>query len=213
MYRRGLAMAYRRRMYGRSRTRVAAGARVIVILMIITIITVMSGLYYHRAHPQIGTVVDSYRGVAVYYNGQNIERSHGQNYSPDGYCYGQKWQCVEFAKRYYYIALQHRMPDAFGNANDFWDERVAAGKLNHRRGLLQYRNGGEIRPQVDDLLVFTNGPYGHVAVICEVGEDSIVVVQQNVQGHTRQSLTLTQRDGHYYIGDSWQPAGWLRLEK
>ena len=197
----------------RSRATMAAGIRVLLVISVIMLITLLSGLYYRHNHPAIGQAIDEYHGVIVYYNGGQIDRSHGPHYSPDGYYYGQKWQCVEFVKRFYFDALHHPMPDTFGNAHDFWDEKVAAGQWNYRRGLLQYRNGGEFPPQVDDLLVFTNGNYGHVALISKVEANQIQVVQQNVAGHSRQRLAYSQRSGRYYVGDGHQPAGWLRLEQ
>ena len=209
--RRRLLKPHRRLRTGSAR--VAAGIRVLVLITVIMLITITFGLYYRQQHPAIGEMVDEYHGVAVYHNGDQLDRSQGQYYSPDGYYYGQKWQCVEFAKRYYFQALHHRMPDVFGHARDFWDARVPAGQLNYRRGLLQYRNGGDVPPQVDDLLVFTYGDYGHVAVISKVGKDEIEVVQQNVAGHPRQQLAYSQRSGCYYVGDGQQPAGWLRLEQ
>ncbi|MEQ8200879.1 MAG: CHAP domain-containing protein [Syntrophomonadaceae bacterium] len=209
-YRNGLFRP-RRRVF-RGMAGVAAGARVLLVITVIMLLTLVSWSYYRHHHPVIGQEIDEYRGVAVYFNGEQIDRSHGQHYSPDGYYYGQKWQCVEFAKRYYFESLHHRMPDAFGDARDFWDEGVASGKLNHRRGLLQYRNGGEVPPRVDDLLVYTDGNYGHLAVISKVGEDEIEVVQQNVAGRSRQRLTYMQSAGRHYVGSGQQPVGWLRLE-
>ncbi len=182
-------------------------------ILVILLVSISVGYYKCCSDPEIGAEIDNYKGVAVYYNGSKIDISHGQYYSADGYYYGQKWQCVEFVKRFYYEALKHCMPDTLGNARDFWDNRVPSGKLNHRRDLLQYKNGGTDKPQVDDLLVFTYGQYGHVAVISKVGEDYIEVVQQNVEGHTRQVWPLFNNSGRYYIGDGQQPAGWLRLEK
>lgn len=185
-------------------------ARVAIFIAILFLI--LSG-YHKCSDPEIGEAIDSYRGVAIYYNGNKIDESHGQNYSEDGYYYGQKWQCVEFAKRFYFDALNHRMPDTLGNAKDFWDTRIPSGSLNHRRGLLQYKNGGTDKPQLDDLLVFTYGQYGHVAIISKVGEEYIEVVQQNVEGHPRQVLSFASKSGHYYIGDGKQPVGWLRVER
>lgn len=182
-------------------------------ILVIVLISISVGYYKWGSNPEIGDQIDNYKGVAVYYNGSKIDISHGQHYSADGYYYGQKWQCVEFVKRFYYEALKHCMPDTLGHARDFWDNRVPSGKLNHRRGLLQYRNGGTDKPQADDLLVFTNGQYGHVAVISKVGEDYIEVVQQNVEGYTRQVWPLFNNSGRYFIGDGQQPAGWLRLKK
>ncbi len=49
-----------------------------------------------------GTVIDQYKDIAVYSNGNNYMSSHGLNYSSDDYYFGYKWQCVEYVKRFYY---------------------------------------------------------------------------------------------------------------
>ncbi len=182
----------------------------IIILLAMTFIGVI--FYLNRDEAQVGREIDSYKGVAVYYNGKNIENNIGRHYSEDGYYYGEKWQCVEFVKRFYYEAKGHRMPDILGNAKDFFDPAVPQGKLNHRRGLVQYRNGGKVGPEVDDLLVFTGTKYGHVAIITAVSTDTIEIIQQNVIGQSRQIIPLTIKKDRYYIGTTNPPAGWLRKE-
>jgi surface antigen len=164
----------------------------------------------NRDNIAIGQEIDNFKGVPVYNNGTDFERSHGTNMSSDGYCFGNKWQCVEYVKRYYYIVKDHRMPDFMGNAKDYFDPRIPQGKLNRRRGLVQYRNGGGVKPQVDDLVVFTNSKYGHVAIITEVTADTVEIIQQNVFNHPRQRLKLQLKKGKYYLGNGKQPAGWLR---
>ena len=79
--------------------------------------------------------------------------------------YGQKWQCVEFVKRFYYEAKGHKMPNGYGNAKDFFDDTLPQGAYNSQRDLYQYRNGGNMKPAPDDLVVFQRGLYGHVAII------------------------------------------------
>ena len=119
---------------------------------------------------RVGDVIDMFNGVAVYYNGP-VSNVSGRNLAPDGYNLGQKHQCVEFVKRYYYEALHHKMPDAYGHAKDFFDPDIADGGLNPARDLRQYVNGGTHPPAVGDLLVFGASPvnaYGHVAIICAV---------------------------------------------
>ncbi|PKM76858.1 MAG: CHAP domain-containing protein [Firmicutes bacterium HGW-Firmicutes-15] len=171
-----------------------------------------TALLWHCAMLRIGQEIDSFKGVPVYYNGTKYDQSHGQNYSSDGYYYGNKWQCVEYVKRYYFQVKDHRMPDVMGNAKDFYDPRTPQGKLNQRRGLVQYRNGGGVKPQVDDLVVFTDSKYGHVAIITDVTENSVEIIQQNVLNSPRQSIKLQVKAGHYYLGTGKQPAGWLRKE-
>jgi surface antigen len=161
---------------------------------------------------KIGKEIDQYRDVSVYYNGIVYTRSHGRYYSDSGYYYGQKWQCVEYIKRFYAQAKQHSMPDVFGNAKDYFDSSVGQGQLNESRGLIQYRNGESISPKPDDLIVFTDRRYGHVAIITTVTDDSIEIIQQNILWGTRNKLPLRMENGNYYVGNTRKPAGWLRLE-
>lgn len=161
---------------------------------------------------EIGEKIDSYKGVAVYNNGADYSKNYGKNFSPDGYYYGYQWQCVEFIKRFFYQAKSHKMPDVYGNAKDFFDSKVKQGELNKGRGLHQYRNGENVEPQADDLLVFTDTTYGHVAIITEVGKDYIEVIQQNIYNTPRQKFMLTEKDGKYFITEPRKPAGWLRKE-
>jgi surface antigen len=162
----------------------------------------------------IGLELDSYKGVRVYNNGDEYVKDYGKNYSRDGYYYGLKWQCVEYVKRFYYDAKGHKMPDVYGHAKDFFDEAVRHGDINKKRGLVQYRNGENIKPEPDDLIVFTDSHYGHVAIVTEVTEEEIEVIQQNIYGSTRDRLKLVFKDGKYAVGGGTQrsPAGWLRKE-
>jgi len=161
----------------------------------------------------VGAKLDAYRGVAVYDNGLIYSQSHGRHFAEDGYYYGKKWQCVEFVKRFCHQAHGHKMPDVWGHAKSFFDESVPHGELNQRRGLLQFRNGGNVYPKTGDLLVFTNGGYGHVAIICRVTTNDVQVIQQNVVGRSRQTFSLNWTPKSFHIGDSQPPAGWLRLPK
>jgi len=159
---------------------------------------------------KVGRVLDSYKGVPVYDNGLLFFRSYGKNYSADSYYFGQKWQCVEFIKRFYFQAKSHRMPDVMGHAKSFFDESLPDGTLNSRRGLIQYRNGSTNKPGADDLLVFTDTKFGHVAIITAVTENSLEVIQQNILSGTRQRFSLINSNGHYFVTSPREPAGWLR---
>ena len=160
----------------------------------------------------IGEVLDTYKGVEVYYNGSDYGENHGKHYARDFYYYGYKWQCVEYVKRFYHDALDHKMPDVYGNAKDFFDEKVAQGELNEKRGLIQYKNGEDEKPRTYDMLIFTDTTYGHIVIISEVGEDYIEVVQQNMGRESRDTFDLKCENGKYYIGGKRVPAGWLRKE-
>jgi surface antigen len=155
-----------------------------------------------------GEVVDRYKGVAIYDNGPLVFKSHGRHYSASGYYWGQKWQCVEFVKRFYDEAKQHQMPDVWGHAKDFFDATVPQGGLNKKRGLTQFRNGGDVSPMPDDLFIFDGG-YGHVGIVSEVGTNFVEIAQQNIYRKPRQRFTLTTTNGTYRV-EAGNLLGWLR---
>lgn len=104
------------------------------------------------------------------------------------------------------------MPNVYGNAKEFFDSDVQQGELNKRRGLVQYRNGGNVKPKPDDLIVFTDTKFGHVSIVTEVTSNYVEVIQQNVYGKTREKYELITKDNQYYVGTKRKPAGWLRKE-
>jgi hypothetical protein len=170
--------------------------------------------YFALQHdPCIGRPLDSFRGVVVYDNGPLFWKAYGKNYSKEGYYYGQKWQCVEFVKRFYFDAMHHRMPDVMGHAKSFFDENVPQGGTNARRGLIQFRNGGNEPPHVDDLIVFNQSTYGHVAIVASVDTNSVEVIQQNIFGKPREKFSLAVKNGQYHLTGRRTAAGWLRSRK
>ncbi|WP_202112813.1 MULTISPECIES: CHAP domain-containing protein [unclassified Gilliamella] len=162
---------------------------------------------------KIGTVVDQFNGVDVYYNGSTGNVS-GRNLTQDGYNLGQKYQCVEFIKRYYYQRFNHKMPDSYGHAKNFFDDTIADGQINPKRNLLQFHNGSPTKPQVDDIIVFGLSRYGHVAIISKVTDDEIEIVQQNPgpNASSRATYPLIFKDGIWKI-DNFRVLGYLRKNK
>ncbi len=178
-------------------------------IIIIIIVLICGGIYLLRDRKMIGKKIDSYKNVNVYYNGILYTKAYGKNYAEDEYYYGQKWQCVEYVKRFYYQSKEHKMPNVYGNAKDFFDSNLNQGELNKCRGLFQYRNGGNVKPEPDDLIVFTDTKFGHVAIVTEVTSDYVEIIQQNVYGKTREKYELITKDNKYFVGDKRKPAGWL----
>jgi surface antigen len=160
---------------------------------------------------KVGEVIDQWRGVPVRANGLPYDQSHGRHVAADGYYYGRQWQCVEFIKRFHYDHLHHAMPDGMGHAREFFDPAVAHGQLNAKRGLRQFTNGGDEAPRLDDLMVWTFGTYGHVAIVSKVGGDFIEVVQQNVLQGSRERLKLVRDGDGWRVTGRREPAGWLRM--
>lgn len=164
---------------------------------------------------RIGKAIDSLHGVKVYYNG-NIDHVQGRNVSKDGYNLGLKYQCVEFVKRYYYEYYHHKMPDSYGHAKDFFNNNLKDGTLNPKRALRQYTNPSISKPKEGDLLIYSGhigNPYGHVAIVAEVGSDYIKIIQQNpgANSSTRDQFALKMVDQKWRIDNS-RILGWLRKD-
>ena len=163
----------------------------------------------------VGEKIDSLNGVIVFYNGA-VDNVSGRNTTDDGYNLGLKYQCVEFVKRYYYEHLQHKMPDSYGHAKDFFDKTLTDGQKNKQRDLTQYKNPSQTKPNVDDLLIFDatiSNKYGHVAIISKVTENEIEIIQQNPGqfGKSRVNIPLENINGKWNINNE-RVLGWLRKE-
>lgn len=164
---------------------------------------------------EVGQEIDNLNGVTVFYNG-GVGNVEGRNLTADGYNLGLKYQCVEFVKRYYFEHLDHRMPNTYGHAKDFFDHRLHHGQKNIDRNLIQYSNGSGSKPKVNDLLIFSEtrfNPYGHVAIISAVTDDDIEIVQQNpgMLSDSRERFELENGNGKWKIKKE-SVLGWLRKE-
>jgi len=161
---------------------------------------------------EVGQVIDSLNGVAVYYNG-GVRHVDGRHVV-DGYNVGLKYQCVEFVKRYYLEYFQHKMPDSYGHAISFYDVGLKDGALNKRRNLLQFSNPSSSKPKVGDLIVMDatrSNQFGHVAIVSEVSESEIELIQQNggAFASTRIRIGLRKKNNKWEVKNS-RVLGWLR---
>lgn len=160
---------------------------------------------------KVGDTLDVFNDVYVFYN-KSMKNVTGRNLTKDGYNLGLKWQCVEFVKRYYYDHLNHKMPNSYGHAKDFFNPALKDNTKNKDRDLVQFTNGSQLKPEVNDLIIFDAtifNRFGHVAIISKVNKNSIEVVQQNVGKESRESFKLHYKDGKWTIG-SKKVLGWLR---
>lgn len=164
---------------------------------------------------KVGDKLDSFNGVGVYYNGKDFKNSDGRSLSTDGYNYGLKYQCIEFVKRYYHQVYGHKMPNTFGHAKDFFQKGLPDVAFNKGRGLKQFTNVRNEKPNVGDILVYDSyegNPYGHVAIICKVSEDDIEIIQQNMQTSSRKKIKLVKFLDIYTVAD-YNVLGWLGIRK
>lgn len=184
-------------------------ARVCTLLLVLSVMCLLSFTSHYLTR---GEVIDSFNGVSVYYNGEKFTNVSGRNVAADGYNLGLKYQCVEFAKRYYYEYYGHKMPNSYGHAREFFDKSLADVAYNRERALMQYRNIRYEKPQEGDLLVYDgygSNPFGHVGIITSVGDGEVEYISQNYGDKTRQTIKLVEYQGIYTIAD-YDVLGWLR---
>ncbi|MDF1698208.1 MAG: CHAP domain-containing protein [Saprospiraceae bacterium] len=166
-----------------------------------------------KSKGKVGRAIDAFNGVNVYYNGR-VSNIQGRNVTADGYNLGLKYQCVEFVKRYYYEFYNHKMPDSYGNAKDFFSPAIEDGQINPARNLRQFSNPSKSRPKVGDLLIFGPTPYnkfGHVAIISKVERQRLQIIQQNPGSNnpSRQWFPLEKKGTRHFINHQYV-SGWLR---
>jgi hypothetical protein len=123
--------------------------------------------------------------------------------------FGLSYECVELAQRYAAVRYgeQKLWPVSF--AYQMWG---VAPTL--QVPFLQNPNGGAKPPQAGDLLIFDHtgaAPFGHVAVVADVGPDYVNIVEQNwgnlnPVGGARLPLSGTTMPARYGV----PIIGWLR---
>ncbi len=161
---------------------------------------------------------NAYRGVIPYSNAPNMGSGTscgGDSLSP----YGYKWQCVEFIKRFHGT---NNGPNRWNPNNDWAALHYAykyyggAAKL----GLDSFPNGGTIKPKPDDIIVFDQAKsigdiYGHIAIVTNVTETSVTIVEQNSSGTGYTTLSVDTTKPGYYVNDmgKYPVLGWLHVMK
>lgn len=183
--------------------------RPVVFLFIVVLLYVSS-----RPTVKVGDEIDNLNGIAVYYNGKNFKHTAGRNLTADGYNLGLKYQCVEFIKRYYYYHYNHKMPNAFGNAKDYFDDNLGDVGFNEKRGLYQYRNVRKSSPKAGDIIVYgpyNGNPYGHLAIVAKVEQEHLEIIQQNWGTETRKTIKIARYLDIVTVAD-YHIKGWLSLQ-
>ncbi len=191
-------------------------AKVLIVFLVCYTLFALFKNYNFNPHYEIGQKLDSLNGIYIYYNG-GVDNVLERNLTIDGYNIGLKYQCVEFVKRYYYECLNHKMPDSYGHAVNFFDKDLKDGTKNTKRDLIQYSNSSFSKPQSNDIIVFDKtlfNPYGHVAIISKVKDKSIEVIQQNPGpfSSSREVFAMI-RKGNKWKVEGNRVLGWLRIGK
>lgn len=114
--------------------------------------------------------------------------------------YGSRYQCVQYTERV------HRRSDWAGNAYPgYWTQTGLSSSSSSQgpyyKGLLPLGSGtGYLAPQAGDVVVWSGGDYGHVAILASVGSSSLTVYDQNRRCGD-QSCTMTYSSSGYTIGN------------
>lgn len=159
---------------------------------------------------------DSYRNVQAQSNApfQGKNDSCRGDLPQDRGLYGYQFQCVEFVRRFY--ATNDGLNTA--NQNDSWPKIGAAKDFYTSATALdmqQFQNGKtSVRPLPDDIIVFDSGTgFGHVAIIVDVTETDVKLMEQNWDPSGYKILPAQRNlDGTYYIPPrgKYKILGWLR---
>jgi hypothetical protein len=157
-----------------------------------------------------GAPMGDLNGVYIYSNS-----SVGGNQQPNnwkGVYTGERWQCVEFARRYELIKHNITLPPLGinGGAFLFWDNK------DMNKLLRRVSNGAVELPQMGDVIVLSGGSFGgHVGVVKSATSKTVMVAQQNtptpIQGYEVTTSTLggqTRYTVKSALGNH-QVAGWF----
>lgn len=159
------------------------------------------------------------RNVPAYSNGNDEFFSGERNYL-HGIFTGFKWQCVEYARRWLLIR-KTCVFRSIGSAADAWHEltsieRVTDGK---KFPLIKHANGSSVFPKKHTLLIYPRCrdlPFGHIAIITEVGRDFIGIAEQNYHfrrwhGNCARQIAIVSKDDGFFLKDHYKIDGWMEV--
>ena len=124
--------------------------------------------------------------------------------------YGYQYQCVQYCRAF--SAQRWGFDIGKGHAYMFWNKR------NTEPLVEGFENGGSVPPQPGDIVCWSGGKYGHVAVVCEVpagppsGWTWITLIEQNVKPFEDGKVKLTLTGGSNVVipNRGMHADGWLR---
>ena len=175
-------------------------------------------------HGEILGMAHGVPGFASNYKTKIRNENDSYYHQLNGITTGYKWQCVEYARRFWLTHFNVALKDV-GIAASIWGHKhanVMPPECNKIAPLEHYPNGCEVAPQIGDLLIYAQHytePVGHVAVIVEVGESFIRIAEQNRYndrmwpGDFAFEIPMEIKNGKYVLTDHDTPSliGWMRV--
>ena len=163
-------------------------------------------------HALVGVVEPDQPGewpgqIMGFYRGEPIQWHSGTSLRGQ---YGKQFQCVEYVNRFYVRQLGHNNMTKSGNADTYWYAAPA-------KGLKRFENGSNEPPRPGDIMTFDppgldDDDPGHVAIVYEVTQNHVCVVQQNMVPW-RECLPLERKNGGWHVADinpKLACVGWAR---
>ena len=157
--------------------------------------------------------------VPAYSNGDDDHFSGEPNYL-HGIFTGYKWQCVEFARRWLILRKTCTFR-SINTAADIWDDVSKIERVTDGRPfpLIAHANGSSSRPRVDSILIYPRCrdlPFGHIAIITEVGPDYIRIAEQNYRfhrwsGNYARQISMVVKHGEHHLRDHYKISGWMDI--
>jgi hypothetical protein len=143
---------------------------------------------------------------------------------------GHKWQCVEFARRWWLSELDVYLPSVPTAAEIFTTlskvKSFGNGKTTYVALRMHTQGQSTSRPAVHDAIIWMKteqAPVGHIAVVSEVTDSYVRIAEQNVDNDmiwkgktfTREfPLERNSETGTWFIRDNEDPiSGWVRVDK
>jgi len=152
-----------------------------------------------------------YRGVPANSNAP-FQGKYSDCQEPAG-PYGDLYQCVEYIRRFY--AERDDLPQRIDSTE--WSGRNAVDFYKDPpQGMVVYSNGGLVPPAPDDIMVFSGGTFGHVAIVTGVSTNSVNIVEQNWSRSGVAILPLVSYGGIFTVGARnggptlYNVLGWVR---
>lgn len=144
----------------------------------------------------------------------------GYRHEADGYYYGYKYQCVEFARRW----LIHAMGVTFGDirmAYQIFDlPKAMCVRESNPIAWKAIPNGQGPRPVLGSVMIWTDkGEFehtGHVAIVTEVSDTWVRIAEQNVddeywpidRNYARElRAEFNSETGSYFVHETWGKKG------
>lgn len=141
----------------------------------------------------------SYKGVVAYCNGAagSPRLTHA---------------CVEYVRRFYQQVYGITLGPIGGKAQYAFESRYWGGNPD----FMAFPQGSSTLPAPDDILCFSGGDYGHVAIVIEVSQEKVKVIEQNFSTKTCYGeMKVENRNDGFYLSSrgNYAVQGWLHYKK